>query len=209
MIELLKKQRLTNAKIPWHEFKFLPVMNLPTEMPVFDFSVSYDPDRTLESPYGVGRYNEHRPTMYSESSFTNTQRTVHMGVDLASPAQSPVYAFADGKVLFAGDNQAPQDYGPTLITEHHLGSHVLYALYGHLSRASLLKTTKDQVFSAGACLGWLGASSENGGWNPHLHFQLSLVKPMTFDLPGVVSLKDRAWAIRAFPDPRMVLGPLY
>lgn len=179
MIELLKKQRLTNAKIPWHEFKFLPVMNLPTEMPVFDFSVSYDPDRALESPYGVGRYNEHRPTMYSESSFTNTQRTVHVGVDLASPAQSPVYAFADGKVLFAGDNQAPQDYGPTLITEHHLGSHVLYALYGHLSRASLLKTTKDKSLVQVHVL---------GGW---VHQAKMAVGILTFIFSSLLSSRSR------------------
>ena len=31
-----------------------------------------------------------------------------------------------------------------------------------------------------------GDEEENGGWEPHLHFQLSIVKPETHDLPGVV-----------------------
>ena len=55
----------------------------------------------------------------------------------------------------------------------------------------------------------MGTREVNGGWNPHLHFQLSLLEPETHDLPGAVSVADRSWALRAFPDPRLVLGPLY
>ena len=58
-------------------------------------------------------------------------------------------------------------------------------------------------------LATLGDKDVNGGWNPHLHFQLSWIKPVTFDLPGTVNNRDRAAALRAFPDPRLVLGPLY
>ena len=61
----------------------------------------------------------------------------------------------------------------------------------------------------GDVIGWVGDRTENGGWNPHLHFQLSRVQPTTHDLPGVVSQEDRAWAMTAYPDPRLVLGPLY
>ena len=61
----------------------------------------------------------------------------------------------------------------------------------------------------GSILGWLGDRTENGGWNPHVHFQLSLVEPITHDLPGVVSAVDRDWARKNYPDPRLVLGPLY
>ena len=50
---------------------------------------------------------------------------------------------------------------------------------------------------------------ENGGWNPHLHFQLSRVAPKNYDLPGVVSLADRELATRVFPDPRYILGEIY
>ena len=50
---------------------------------------------------------------------------------------------------------------------------------------------------------------ENGGWNPHLHFQLSRVEPIDCDLPGAVSCAQREWALQAFPDPRLVVGQLY
>ena len=58
-------------------------------------------------------------------------------------------------------------------------------------------------------IGWFGDSTENGGWEPHLHFQLSLVEPTTHDLPGVVAPEDREQALKKYPDPRLVLGPIY
>ncbi len=58
-------------------------------------------------------------------------------------------------------------------------------------------------------IGHFGDESENGGWEPHLHFQLSLVKPETHDLPGVVTKEERKSALKKYPDPRLVLGPIY
>ena len=55
----------------------------------------------------------------------------------------------------------------------------------------------------------MGKKEENGGWPPHVHFQLSLVEPKNCDLPGVVSQKDHDIALKLFPDPRLVLGNLY
>lgn len=42
-----------------------------------------------------------------------------------------------------------------------------------------------------------------------VHFQLSLVEPETHDMPGVVSTAQHAAALRDYPDPRLMLGPLY
>ena len=42
-----------------------------------------------------------------------------------------------------------------------------------------------------------------------MHFQLSVVEPETHDMPGVVSASQHAEALEVYPDPRMVLGPLY
>ena len=50
----------------------------------------------------------------------------------------------------------------------------------------------------------------NGGWDPHLHFQLSLIEPITHDMPGVVNPKDREEALlKNYPDPRLVMGTIY
>ena len=61
----------------------------------------------------------------------------------------------------------------------------------------------------GDVIAWFGAFEENGGWEPHLHFQLSLIEPETHDMPGVVAPEDRDQALKDYPDPRLVLGPLY
>ena len=131
-----------------------------------------------------------------------------MGIDIAAPVGEPIFSFIDATILFVGNNDRPFDYGPTIVTEQYIHEKPLYALYGHLSQKSLdirpgTKITKGQYFA------WVGAKHENGGWNPHLHFQLSWEKPTTFDLPGVVSHAQFEWACKTFPDPRLVLGPLY
>ena len=51
--------------------------------------------------------------------------------------------------------------------------------------------------------------SVTGGWEPHLHFQLSWEEPTGNDMPGVVSRDDREWALEKYPDPRIVLGRIY
>ena len=63
----------------------------------------------------------------------------------------------------------------------------------------------------GTILGRMGDIDENGGWiKPHLHFQLSTKPPdQPHDMPGASSVKDRVVALRQYPDPRYVLGPLY
>ena len=188
---------------------FQPIMMLPDRLPVFDFTESYDPQRMLDFPYGVGRYDEVRPSMYTESYFASETRNIHMGIDLAAPPGTEVYAFASGIVHSLGDNDRPQDYGPTVVTVHEIKNQIIYALYGHLSRSTLHQLSVGDDFSAGAHIGWIGEKHENGGWNPHLHFQLSRVEPIGCDLPGAVSAAQREWALQAFPDPRLVLGPLY
>lgn len=42
-----------------------------------------------------------------------------------------------------------------------------------------------------------------------MHYQLSLIKPATHDMPGVVATAQHAQALRDYPDPKMLLGALY
>jgi hypothetical protein len=99
---------------------FHPVIQLPAEYEVYDFTQGYDPDRTLSHPYGIGRYDEHRPGMYEGEQFEGI-RNIHMGIDIGCPAGEPVYAFSAGTIHKLGDNAIPYDYGPTLITQHQIG----------------------------------------------------------------------------------------
>jgi len=78
-----------------------------------------------------------------------------------------------------------------------------------LDAASTENCTLGKSVSGGEVIAWFGAEDENGGWPSHLHFQLSFREPTTHDLPGVVTLSERDQALLDFPDPRLVLGPLY
>ena len=187
---------------------FHPVIRLPDELEIYDFTAGYDPNRKLSQPYGVGKHDELRPGMYKGAQFEGV-RNIHMGVDIGCPAGERVFAFYAGTIHKLGDNDRPYDYGPTIITRHEWLGQVVFALHGHLSRSSLARWAPGDAVAAGELLATVGERTENGGWNPHLHFQLSLIEPHTHDLPGAVSAAQRAQARADFPDPRLVLGPLY
>lgn len=188
---------------------FHPVIKLPSEYEIYDFSSGYDPNRVLSSPFGIGRYNEKRPGMYKDEIFLVGRRDIHMGIDIGAPVGTAVHSFTEAELFLFGNNSAPGDYGYTLITKNHVDNEVLYALYGHLSAKSVEGKYSGQKLRSGEVIAWIGDKHENGGWNPHLHFQLSRLKPEVCDMPGVVSEEQREDALRIYPDPRTVLGPIY
>jgi murein DD-endopeptidase MepM/ murein hydrolase activator NlpD len=170
--------------------------------------------------YSVGRYDEHRPSMYTTALFEGV-RDHHVGLDLGAPAGTSVYAFGPGEVFAVAINDDEGSYGPTLITHHRLALPAnvgeapstevteFWVLYGHLSWDSISHWTVGEAFEAGAVLARLGEETENGGWPPHVHVQMSLSAPVGGDLPGVVAAEDRLIALTAYPDPRLICGPLY
>lgn len=84
---------------------------------------------------------------------------VHLGIDLASTAHSPVPAANRGKVVFAGEQGI---YGNTVIVDHGFG---LFTLYSHLSR---LDVSVGEMVDRGAPIGNTGMTGLAGG--DHLHF---------------------------------------
>ena len=192
--------------IDWRSSHYHPVVHLPDEYEVRDFTTGdYSPSKY---EFDIGRYDELRPGMYSTELFGGN-RFLHVGIDIGGPIGTPCMAFMDGEISHFGYNPEEGDYGYVVITKHDIGGVPVWALYGHLDAASIEDKKVGQKIASGEVIAWFGAFEENGGWEPHLHFQLSLVEPETHDLPGVVSPEDRDWALRDFPDPRLVLGPLY
>ena len=96
-----------------------------------------------------------------------------------------------------------------IITKHIVDGTRVWALYGHLDSDSVKGKEVGQKIGRGEVICWMGDKHENGGWDPHLHFQLSYIEPETHDMPGVVRPEDRSRALRDYPDPRLVLGPIY
>ena len=183
-----------------------PVVELPDKYTILDLSINpWIPSKT---DFSIGKYDEIRPDMYVTPIFAGI-RNIHVGIDINGPIGTPCMAFEDGTVSHFGYNPEPGDYGYVIITKHQISGIDIWALYGHLSSESVKGKTVGQSVKKGETIAWFGPEDENGGWEPHLHFQLSLLEPKTHDLPGVVSAEDRIQALKDYPDPRLVLGPIY
>ncbi len=192
--------------VNWQTESYHPVVNLPEEYEVRDFTTGkYEPS---EFEYEIGRYDELRPGMYSTDLFSDG-RFLHIGIDIGAPIGTPCMAFEDGEISHFGYNPADGDYGYVIITKHDIDGTTVWALYGHLDSASVRRKTVGQKIRRGETICWIGDRHENGGWDPHLHFQLSLIEPITHDMPGVVNPKDREEALQNYPDPRLVMGTIY
>jgi murein DD-endopeptidase MepM/ murein hydrolase activator NlpD len=200
--------------------QFHPVVKLPSEYWVFDFTKGVKSDWQCPLDYQIGRYDEHRPGMYTSEIFSG-ERDLHVGLDIGAPVDTQVFCFGDGVVFSKGINPEEGSYGPTIITQHELplpasvGSQELadirkfWVLHGHLSTKSLDMVEVGESVSQGQLIATIGDEDENGGWPPHIHLQISLTKPVVNDMPGVVKLSDRDEALATYLDPRLILGQIY
>ena len=162
---------------------------------------------------GVGRYNEPRllytsPIFATGPSPLDERRTIHLGLDLFTEPGSAVHAPLAGTVHATANNAAPQDYGPVVILKHHTDEgQPLFTLYGHLSLESLDGLRAGQTIAAGQRLGTVGSSDVNGGWVPHLHFQIILdLLDLACSFPGVALASQRAVWLSLSPDPNLIAG---
>ncbi len=192
--------------LSWEKNDYHSIVDLPDNYTVLDLSVNpWIPSKT---EFSIGKYDEVRPDMYVTPIFKGI-RNIHVGIDINGPIGTPCMAFTDGIISHFGYNPEPGDYGNVIILQHNISGMDIWALYGHLSSESIEGKSVGQKVGRGETIAWFGPENQNGGWEPHLHFQLSLIEPRTHDLPGVVSSEDRIQALRAYPDPRIILGPLY
>jgi len=108
-------------------------------------------------------------TLYGEGA---NARCVHLGTDVWVRPGTSIYAPLDGKVHSMAYNNKMLDYGFTIILEHQLGLNTLYSLYGHLNQWHVSRLAPSKFVAAGEKLCEVGDYPDNGGWPPHLHFQL-------------------------------------
>ncbi|CAM4946820.1 unnamed protein product [Rotaria socialis] len=184
--------------------KFLPILGFPlTSENARQLDISVH-NKELQK---LGGYGEER-NIYSQASlFSQDARCIHLGVDIAQPANTPIYAPLNGRIHSFKNNDKPFDYGPTIILEHVLANVHFYTLYGHLSLISLKDLSIGQSIEAGQLVGYIGEKAENGGWNPHLHFQIiSDMDNMQGDYPGVASKEEALAMLHKCPDPQLILG---
>lgn len=88
----------------------------------------------------------------------------HKGIDFAASAGTPIYASAEGKVVYSGYNTG--GYGNLVIIEHSNGAQTYYA---HCSR--LYVNVGDKV-SQGQRIAGVGTTGDSTG--NHLHFEIRI-----------------------------------
>jgi Ser/Thr protein kinase RdoA (MazF antagonist) len=228
VVQWLEKEKKNVAPVVEADFE-------KGNMPIFDFSVgSTFPGlgttsedlvgmssriaaiiRESGANVGIGQYSEAR-AMYRTSAYETAtegmveRRTIHLGVDLFMPAGSKVTAFYDGKIHSFHNNAVHLDYGPTIILEHTTGEVPFYTLYGHLSLESLEGLEPGQIIQKGEVFAGIGDMDVNGGWSPHLHFQIITdLFGESGNFPGVARPSQRRVWQSLCPNPNLILNLFY
>jgi 4-aminobutyrate aminotransferase-like enzyme len=162
---------------------------------------------------GIGRYDEARllytsPLFGATGRATDERRTVHLGVDLFVEPGARVKAPLDGVVCIVANNSARLDYGPVAILRHETGEGTeFFTLYGHLGKSSVAGLKAGQRIARGEPFACVGAEIENGGWAPHLHFQVIVdLLELGADFPGVAYASQREVWTSLSPDANFLLG---
>jgi hypothetical protein len=150
----------------------IPTITPTTEIPCDPFRVDYCIteghfifQRPIHSPA-----NELLDETYLYGSTAEGTREPHHGVEFPNQSGTPVYAVAEGTVLFAGaDKQAvycpwPNFYGNLIVLKHKDG---LFTLYAHLSK---IEVEVGQVVDPGTKIGEVGRTGVAIG--SHLHFEV-------------------------------------
>ncbi|WP_317129266.1 peptidoglycan DD-metalloendopeptidase family protein [Cognatitamlana onchidii] len=156
-----------------------------------------------------GGYLEHR-NIYNRSAYFSSEddnnRNIHLGIDIWSSTNTPIFTPLNGVVHSFKNNTNFGDYGPTIILQHEFQKTPFYTLYGHLSLESLGNLSVGQVFKQGEQIGTLGDETVNGDYPPHLHFQIIRdLQGMAGDYPGVCARSHLEFYSKNCPNPNLLL----
>lgn len=127
---------------------------------------------------GIGPWGEAR-TVYSGDMFKSrfipgVRRIHHLGLDLFMPAGTALYTPLAGRVRTVEIEHDPLGYGGLVAIDHSPeGAPPFVTLWGHMAHEVLHRLKPGDLLAAGDLVGHMGANTENGGWSPHLHFQIS------------------------------------
>ncbi len=166
--------------------------------------------RNAGKKFAIGQYDEPR-LIYTSDIFGSNKyaetRTIHLGIDIFAEAGAPVFAPLAGEVFLLAYNPAPLDYGHLVVLKHTADEVEFFTLYGHLSKETLSGLNVGQRVGKGAKIATIGRPEENGGWSPHLHFQIITdLLELGADFPGVALPGERDVWRSLSPDPNLILG---
>ena len=156
-----------------------------------------------------GGYLEKRELYNNVKRFQTdqNQRNIHLGVDFWTQAGEKIIAPFEGTIHSFANNADHGNYGPTIILKHQDNQEHFFSLYGHLSLKSIQNLQIGQRINKRETFAEVGEAKVNGGYLPHLHFQL--IKDMENykgDYPGVCHENDLNFFKQNTINPNLLLG---
>ena len=94
--------------------------------------------------------------------------SLHAGVDLAAPMDSPIYAVADGVVDYVGPGKDGRS-SMLIVVKHDIEGETFYSWYNHMYASGLYVQVGQEV-EAGDVIAGVGSNGYSTG--PHLHFEI-------------------------------------
>lgn len=155
----------------WHyaKFKLSYEVNLAMEQELPGMTGGADNGRSNgQGELGLEgwAYPTDKDATNNTSGFGMRGGSMHYGVDLAGPLDTPIYAARDGEVVAAGPASG---FGNWIIIRHEIDGARVDTVYGHMATQGVLVKRGDKV-SAGDQIGLIG--NEGFSTGPHLHFEI-------------------------------------
>ena len=150
-------------------------------------------------------YDSYDYEKLTDRGFEN--RTTHLGIDFWVEQKTSVHSIDDGIIKIITNDKTIKGYGGLIIIEHTIEDLNYYSLYGHLSDQKKSKFNIGDLVSKGEKIAEIGSPKENGGWSPHLHFQIMLtILDYENDFPGVCLQNEKEVWSSICPNPSLVLN---
>ncbi len=218
----LDRERGNFAPVIGADLSNAPMGDLSVEHTVWPqnpFSLGQAEAARIGEEYGqdgqiwLGYYFEPR-LIYAEPAFrtgpwlASDRRTVHLAIDAFAPAGTPVLAPMDATVHVIENRTGYLDYGGVVILAHDTPEgDRFFTLYGHLDPIVCDTLEPGQQLKKGMVFCTLGNSRQNGGWAPHIHFQMALtLDGLGNDWPGVGDPDDNVLWRAMCPNPAAMLN---
>jgi 4-aminobutyrate aminotransferase-like enzyme/Ser/Thr protein kinase RdoA (MazF antagonist) len=206
-------------EIPLDDLKVKSLSVEDTSVPQNPFELKSDEAKKIgfensERPnFWLGYYNEPR-LIYTAPAFrmgpwkASNRRTVHIAIDVFANKGTKLFAPLEGEVFTAEYRDNHLDYGGVIILKHTTpNKDEFFTLYGHLDPIFLRNLKVGDKIKKGQSFCQLGAPDVNGGWAPHVHFQLALTtEGMEADWPGVADPDDLSLWNAICPNPASLLN---
>jgi murein DD-endopeptidase MepM/ murein hydrolase activator NlpD len=168
---------LVGLAIKYRTSPLLPAVDLPPKDPIaLGTPLPPEPTPTPESANFVGRLNLIIPVagvrpdeLIDTFDDARSEGRVHDAIDIIAPAETPVLAAADGKIL----KLFHSDRGGTTIYQLSANQELVF-YYAHLSRYAD-GLVEGSIVKQGEVIAYVGDTGNAGPGNYHLHFSIAVV----------------------------------